>query len=320
MSIDQVIAKYILGKESSDELDQLEVWKSEAQENLESLKAMQALWKDSDVLLDYQEFDTEAGLARFENSIAVESKQPKAKVRTLNWKVMSSIAASLVVLLSAVFLMNDNDISTITPYTASEQVQEINLTDGTVVQLDQDSHIEYVNSDESQIFDLEGRAYFDVAKQNNRSFIINTNQGTVRVVGTRFVVNTSDDITTVTVEEGIVVYSINDKKYRLTEGNKLVHNATGIKVTDVNNDNLISWVDNSLVFKNVKVKSVLSDLEDHFNVSITKSKSKAINYKCNISSSFKNQTFENILEELSVTIGLEYHIDNGSYVIDAIQC
>lgn len=320
MNIDQIIAKYVLGKQSNEEFNKLEEWKSEAEENLESLRAMQALWTDSDILLGYQDFNTESAFLKFEEHNPTINEAPKAKVRTINWKVWSSVAASIVVLFVAIQMFTDTDQLTLTNYTANSVVEKINLSDGTIIDLDQLGSISYSVNDESQFFDLDGRAYFNVAKQKEKSFVIKTNKGNVRVVGTRFVINTTDLVSTVVVEEGIVIYSYNQKEYRLTAGNKLIHDARGINVVDVNIENVTSWIDDDLVFKNVKIKSVIEDLEHHFGVEIVSPKSNKINNKCSISTNFKNQSIENIFKELSITIGLKYHIENEKFVIDEIQC
>jgi len=80
------------------------------------------------------------------------------------------------------------DLAThITVYAERGGQAEINLTDGTSVRLNSESSLKYKRNfnSESRIVNLSGEGYFKVVK-GNYPFTVNTQYGTVTVLGTKF--------------------------------------------------------------------------------------------------------------------------------------
>ena len=83
--------------------------------------------------------------------------------------------------------------------------KEVTLEDGSVVTLNTKSKINVSYTDSQRRINLVyGEALFDVAKDPDRPFVVKTNQGLVRAVGTIFSVRLINDEVAVLVEEGIV--------------------------------------------------------------------------------------------------------------------
>lgn len=79
------------------------------------------------------------------------------------------------------------------------------LTDGTSVVMNTDTHIRVDYSGELRaIYLLKGEANFDVAKNPNRPFVVHAGNGLVWAVGTAFNVRYTSDLVDVTVTEGVV--------------------------------------------------------------------------------------------------------------------
>lgn len=86
--------------------------------------------------------------------------------------------------------------------------KEMTLEDGTVVRLNTDSAIEVdFSPGERSLRLLEGEAWFDVAQNARRPFVVYAGEGAVRAVGTSFAVRKRDGVVDVTVTEGRVVLS-----------------------------------------------------------------------------------------------------------------
>ena len=81
----------------------------------------------------------------------------------------------------------------------------ITLVDGSVIQLNTDSHIQ-VNYEKNQrsIVLMAGEAHFEVAKDPSRPFVVKAGDGMVRAVGTAFTVRINPEALKVIVTEGKV--------------------------------------------------------------------------------------------------------------------
>lgn len=88
--------------------------------------------------------------------------------------------------------------------TRSGEVITVALDDGTVVRLGPESRLRAVESGQERSVELEGRAFFGVAPDDPRPFVVRTPFGHARVLGTRFEVAIQDGGARVTVSEGRV--------------------------------------------------------------------------------------------------------------------
>lgn len=107
------------------------------------------------------------------------------------------------------------------------------LSDGTLVHINADSRIVYPEEfgRDSRDVILSGEAYFMVAKDKSRPFIVHTQQGDVKVYGTEFDINTrardnsskKRDCTSVVLVKGSVgVTPSEGKEYMLTPGQQII--------------------------------------------------------------------------------------------------
>src|SRR5690606_27979747 len=89
---------------------------------------------------------------------------------------------------------------------------KIELSDGTVVHMNSGSSLRYpvqFGESSNRLVTLKGEAYFEVSKDANRPFIVQANEINVRVLGTKFVMNSFDDspvARTVLIEGSVALY------------------------------------------------------------------------------------------------------------------
>jgi transmembrane sensor len=123
----------------------------------------------------------------------------------LRWPMLAGVALTAVA--AVVFLYRSpepaaQEISVATPIA---QRQSHVLPDGT--RMDVNAHTAIVvqfDAGERRVRLASGQAFFSVAKDPGRPFVVETPRGAVRVTGTRFDVQASADAFTVTVAEGSV--------------------------------------------------------------------------------------------------------------------
>ncbi len=97
-----------------------------------------------------------------------------------------------------------NDIS-VQYETDISEVREVTLQDGSVVTLGPESRISaHLAEDQRKVVLKSGEAFFSVAKNNERPFVVLSGDTAIRVLGTRFNVHKGVSGLTVSVAEGLV--------------------------------------------------------------------------------------------------------------------
>src|SRR5690606_36229691 len=95
---------------------------------------------------------------------------------------------------------------------------QVSLPDGTKVWLNADSKLYYPRafSGNTRTVQMEGEAYFEVAKDEQKPFIVQTNRQKVEVLGTHFNVNaySEEPISAVSLLEGKVKVSLANQAER----------------------------------------------------------------------------------------------------------
>ena len=115
--------------------------------------------------------------------------------------------------------------------TTNNTGQSVDLPDGSNVLLNKNSTISYGADFTTRTVTLKGEAFFNVQK-GNTPFIVKTNLGEVKVLGTKFNVDTSAETIDVEVEEGTVEMKIDDFVNKIKKGQKAYFkpNSDGIKI------------------------------------------------------------------------------------------
>ncbi len=193
-----------------------------------------------------------------------------------------------------------------TVQTSRGQKLKIDLLDGTQVILNTNSTLtfpEQFTTSTREVY-LEGEAYFQVARDASKPFIVHTASANTTVLGTSFNVRTSPDkITEITLVEGKVnvgsrlhtalVKDVILEPYQqaiVTSGNEAISK----KKVDV--QAFVDWKDNILHFENITLAEAAEQLEAWYNVDITFQNPALGN--CTINATYKQETLPNILKSI----------------------
>ncbi len=154
----------------------------------------------------------------------------------------------------------------------SDSTVVIELEDGSFAWLNANTTLEYPASfaKGSRRVMVDGEAYFDVASENGRPFIVNADEFEVIVFGTQFNINCFSNMTysQVTLVEGNVEVSVDGKKYGLLPGQQLFkeHSNESVEIREVNVMDYTWWRDGVYSFKSVNLEEVLRVAELWFDV------------------------------------------------------
>lgn len=184
-----------------------------------------------------------------------------------------------------------------------ERIQ-IMFQDGTRVYINSDSKLKYPKKfalNTREVF-LEGEAYFVVAKNKNRPFIVNLNGPAIQVVGTSFNVQDypeNKDIV-VCLDEGSINLTLpTEKKYPVRPGERLIYNKESNECTISRMEDmhrLSMWKQNVIVFKDTPLPEVIKVLNRWYDVDFKIEDERALTYVYTLTSD--NTLLEKVLMDL----------------------
>lgn len=152
------------------------------------------------------------------------------------------------------------------------ELQSVELADGSTMQLGPASIAQVrFNQHQRSVELVAGEAFFDVAKDPQRPFVVSTSLGDARAVGTAFNVHLYGRQLEVTVHEGIVDVSTikQAEAARLVVGQRAKIGSAGIKTYDgVDLANSAAWRRGALVFSELPLYQVVADLNRYSQVPI----------------------------------------------------
>ncbi|WP_114792792.1 FecR domain-containing protein [Niabella yanshanensis] len=253
----------------------------------------------------------------------------------------AAIAASIILLFTffkADFFSDEQASLSEKPATQKDTVtsgkSKLTLPDGTLVYLNANSHLEYGQDFNTAARDviLTGEAYFDVAHNPRKPFIVHTSKATIRVLGTRFnVKNYADATWEATLLQGKIEMYLNNKpknKLTLEPSQKVSVSALEeqsgshlgdfkISVTKIKplKDDIAetAWMENKLVFVDQPLQEIAKELEREFGVTVHFKSDKSGNNR--YTGAFKNDDLQQILEILDLSNPIDYELKENQLII-----
>jgi transmembrane sensor len=223
---------------------------------------------------------------------------------------------------------------------------KIELPDGTQVWLNVGSNIKYDENygKENRELTLTGEAYFDVAHDEKKPFILHTRKMDVKVLGTIFNVKAypGDDLTEAALIRGSIevtfpgrpleklILKPNDKisisskeinkkadTVRLAQADNKERPA--IMVSSIQyepSDSIVietAWVNNKLIFRSKTFEELARDIERWFNVTVQVQDASILDKK--FTGTFSNETITDALDALSLSYPLHYKFNRNTNTV-----
>lgn len=143
------------------------------------------------------------------------------------------------------------------------------LPDGSVALLDSDSAIALdFSGSHRTVRLLRGEALFTVAPDPSRPFLVETENGTARALGTRFAVRREPDSVAVTVlESHVQVRCCGDdgEMVTLSPGQQVRYSANGLEsARTIDSESQTAWTRGKLIFTDWPLDKVVTELNRHF--------------------------------------------------------
>ena len=210
---------------------------------------------------------------------------------------------------------------------AGREVVSCTLPDGTLVTLNAGSTLvfpeKFTNS--SRLVTLTGEAWFEVAPDPAKPFVITTDNIRIEVVGTSFLVNTrkGKDASEIILATGKVKACFKDRPDDdtiLSPGEKTIFLTEGYTINkEVNTDmNYLSWKTKQMVFNNTPLSEVVTLLNKVYRNPVRILENNLNN--CRITATFDHQSLESVLNVLKATLDLQIQKTSSGFEISGHGC
>lgn len=340
LSMDQnidwdLLAKYIFGECSEEEEAEVQTWIAEDTARKALVDELRQVWETTD--RPPAQWDMDALWGRINEHIEQEKKikplqaisgRSSASQRTRSshsaarhlLRVAATIAVVALAALLAVQLQNDpgQETSALAEKVFATKRGEratLQLTDGTHIRLNVDSKLRLSSTFSSDVREvwLQGEAYFDVAEDSARPFIVHAGPAAVRVLGTEFGVNAypGEERVQVVVAEGKVSFHPEQTSSRegmvLTERQmgRLSRGGEQVVRREVNPSRYLAWMEGQLVFEDAPFEEVARKLERWYDLSVVLADSPAASGHLNASFT-EQQSLHGVLNVIATAFGLNY--------------
>ncbi|MFZ6009556.1 MAG: FecR family protein [Bacteroidota bacterium] len=259
-------------------------------------------------------------------SILLESENmiPIGEKRGMLWIKVAASISFIILVGTALYLYQFNrSFSNAAPQTTSlpSQHQYLKLPDGSKVILNNNSQLEYPESFDQNTREvyLTGEAFFDIAHDASKPFIVRTGKISTVVLGTAFNIKAYPDQSdiTVTVTRGKVKVSHNAKVLGiLAPDDQITFNKNSETSTPgkVNSHEVITWVEKDIYFDDVPMGEAMKQLEQRFGATIGFANEKLRD--CKFTATFiKGEDLHQILDVICEFNRAQYSVDRQSSVI-----
>jgi transmembrane sensor len=324
-NIDDLLAKTLSQEASAEEAAIVKKWLDASPENPQYFKEFEWMWEKSLAAKSKRSVDTEGALQKLHqrmDALPPELKMVKSPSKILNLSFIMKVAAAL--LISFFIYNNFSEPEKPVILVATAKPQTDTLADGSVITLNKKSALtlsEKYNKKERRMT-LTGEAYFEVAHDIERPFIVEVQDVEIKAVGTAFNIdNTTDShFVYIMVTDGKVKIASKAEEAYAEKGQTAVYDVqTGaITIEKKEDKNKVAYKTRQLHFDETPLSMALLQLSKAYDISFILSNKNLEN--CPLTVSFDNKSLDAILEILQSTFSCTTEKTNEAVVLNGGKC
>lgn len=197
------------------------------------------------------------------------------------------------------------------------------LCDGTRVWLNSETTLKYPVSFLGNIREVQliGEAYFEVAHDKNKPFIVNSEITKVKVLGTSFNFKAyrGEEYTAVTLAEGKVQVKVDKNSYMLIPGKQAIVNRSNkdARISEVDVERIISWRNGIFQFVDMPMEELVKSLCRWYDVDFEFTK-EGLRYKRFSGAITKYRDIKYILNIIGETSEVKFKIIGKKIIVEEI--
>jgi len=315
----EIFERYIRNRANAQEIKSLSSWIINNQEI--------SLWLEQQILTSSSNIDNEVKMRMLRNIESEINLEPESNytfspqnTNRLQFKRWMRVAAMFIlpILTSAgMYFYMSKSVSSAAPLViAVERGQKanINLPDGSKVWLNYQSKLTYssnFNTNKREL-QLDGEAYFEVAHNPKKPFIVHSNDIVVEALGTAFGIKAynEDNLISSILMRGKVRVTTPDGEAILMPNDRIMYDKTTHKkvLSAVTNaTDFTGWIHNELRFENESLGEIAKSIQRIYNVEIIFASAQLKNQR--YTGTVNNNSLESVLNIITLTSPVSFQID-----------
>lgn len=305
---DNLIAKFLCGEATPEEAMQLNDWLDQSEQNKD-------YFKTASHVLDYT--IPEPNLTKAKRQIYSKLNN---NTRSYQW---IGIAAAIVLVIGITWILVPKKplIESELIWQATGKNEELALIEGSNITLFAGSNLREAKGfgkTNRKLF-LKGSAYFSITHQDSLPLIVYTERYAIRDLGTKFLVQQSEDSIYIKVDEGEVAIEDRDTViFTIQAGEALRLSIDFKKPLEKPHKPTATTKNRTFHFNKMALRNVLKELQMGYDVPISLANSNLND--CPFTSSFDNEDLETILTVICETLELRFEHKDKGYVIIGDTC
>ncbi|MCO6491731.1 MAG: FecR domain-containing protein [Phaeodactylibacter sp.] len=311
---------YLNGHATAAKRRAIEAWLEASPDNRREFQRVQRLWEASGKAMEPAAPDVDAAW----------EKVSRRTRRPARWMpILARAAAAVVFLLAGYFMWSlIQPAPLLEARQGGQAAQEaVLLPDGSKVWLNPMSVLQFPESfdGEERLVRLSGRAYFEVARDEARPFIIETDAAAVRVLGTSFGLMAYPDSSTawVQVNSGkVAFYPKGAEGQQLVlakgEGAELDKRSGSLQRLGPQAANRIAGRTKKLVFQNASLEEAAKALKEVYGAELTFENPNLAN--CRFTASFDREPLEAVLQTMEALFAIKWQRDGQAVLVKGAGC
>jgi ferric-dicitrate binding protein FerR (iron transport regulator) len=320
----EIFERYIQNRASDDEIKRLSFWIKNNQEI--------SLWLEQQILASSSSIDSEVKMRMLKNieaeiyanakNVVIIDKQSNILFRLNKWMRVAALFILPILTASGVYLYMSKTNSSSSPLIiAVESGQKANITlpDGSKAWLNSQSKLTYSSdyNNEKRVLQLDGEAYFEVAHNPKKPFIVQSQDISVEALGTAFGMKaySEDNLISSILMRGKVRVTTPDGESILMPNERLLYDKTTHKKTQTTVTNAVDftgWIHNELRFENESLKEIAKSIQRIYNVNIVFASENLRNQR--YTGTINNNSLESVLNIITLTSPVSFQINNQQII------
>lgn len=313
----KIIHQFLGNSFSKKTEEKVQRWIIEEGHSEEKEKASLEYWNELEVVPDTR--TTRQAWKRVSQRVGFADKKPAIPLHRRFLRI-AAIVVPVLVLAGGIYHFSQRE-QMIQVITAYGETKQIILPDSSEVWLNSGSTFQYPSKFKkgTRPVSLEGEAYFSVRKDASKPFIVNTNQLSVKVLGTEFNVKAylDNSKTVATLNTGkIEVNTVSNQSRTLQPNEQLTYNnkSGSIDITEVQANDISAWTNGQLFFTDTPFPDILQTLERRFGVSFEASPNIGMSAHGYTVKFLKDDNLEQILNVLEDVVGGFSYQEDGNKI------
>jgi transmembrane sensor len=284
----------------ADERARFDEWIARSPAHAAAYEEALQTWRDLAAMRGSERYRALLGEPTFRERMVSALRAPR-------WAVVAISAATLVVVVwlglsldALPFLHRPTHV-----VTQLAEVREVMLPDGTRIVLGAESQLDFVVTGKTRRATLiAGDAFFAVAHDPTRPFIVSTGDCTVRVVGTQFEIRRRPATIRVAVREGRVAVkrADTDEASVLLSGAAWTAGNGGVEIRAVDAMDVGAWRSGRLVYDNAALRDIVADANRYTRTRIVVADPQLETLR--VTTSFRTSQIDGMVETLQAALPL----------------